>query len=51
MVVDEETMERFKRCYEIYGDGIARLKLEEAVKDSLFQKNIQQLVKLKVEDE
>ena len=42
---------RLNKLYTIHGDGIARLKIHEAVKDWRFRKNVKALKDMKIEGE
>lgn len=44
----DEQLARFIRCYEVYGEGKARVRLHQLVKEPLFQENLKRLANLKV---
>ncbi|MGV9103291.1 MAG: hypothetical protein ACOC3C_04145 [Candidatus Thorarchaeota archaeon] len=43
---ESDKLERINRCYKIYGNGRARLILQEAVKDRKFKEELKRVDKL-----
>lgn len=46
----EEQLRVLRECYEIHGDGQARIDLSEAVKDRKFRETLERLRDLSIDD-